>query len=141
MSFNKDKCTWVRATPNINTGWGMKGLRVALTRRTWGILVDEKLDVSWQCVLSAQKDNHMLGCMKRSVTSRSSEMILPFFSGLVRPHLEYCIQFWSPPHKTNTDLLKRGRRWVTKMNRGLEHLSCEERLRELGLFRLEKRRL
>jgi len=29
-------CTWVGASPGINTGWGMKGLRAALPRRTWG---------------------------------------------------------------------------------------------------------
>ena len=43
-------------------------------------LVDEKLSVIWQSVLAAQDTNCVLSCMKRSVTSRSSEMILPFYS-------------------------------------------------------------
>jgi len=120
---------------------GNEGIESSPAKKDMGILVDEKLDTSQQCALTAQKANCILGCLKSSVASRAREGILPLCSALARPHLESCIQLWSPQHRKDMDMLEWVQRRATKMIRGLEHLSCEERLRELGLFILEKRRL
>jgi len=120
---------------------GREWIESSSEEKDFGVLVDEKLNMTWQCTLTAQKADCILGCIERSRGNRLREVILPLCSSLVRPHLESYVRLWSPQHRKDIDLFKLVQSRVTKMVRGLEHLSYEERLRELGLFILEKRRL
>ncbi|KAK4815447.1 hypothetical protein QYF61_002836 [Mycteria americana] len=94
-----------------------------------------KLNTSQQCALAAKAAN-VLHCVRRSAASRWKEVILALSSALVRPHLECCVQFWAPQYKRDMDICQQR---ASKMLKGLEHLSCEERLRQLGQFSLGKR--
>jgi len=143
VKLNKLKCQI------LHLGWSHTGhecelgeewLESSPVGRGLGVLVGSRLSRSQQGAWQPRGQTH-LGCIKHSMTSRSKEGIVPLYSALVCPHLEYCVLFWAPPFKKDVKVFECIQRRATKLVEGLEGMSCEEQLRTLGLSDLEKRRL
>ncbi|XP_068033485.1 transmembrane protein 252 [Anomalospiza imberbis] len=87
-----------------------------------------------QTIPKVRKAKYVLGCIQRSVTNSLREGILLFGCVFMSPHLENLIQIWRPWHRKGMDLLQWVQKSTMKMIRGMEHFSCDDRLRDLELF-------
>ena len=88
-----------------------------------GVTFSADMKVSEQCGIAASKGNQILGLIRRTIMYKDSQLTVPLYKAIVRPHLEYCIQAWRPYRKKDIDKLERIQQRATKII-----LSYESRL-------------
>lgn len=106
-----------------------------------GVLMANSYTPAQQCIAAAGKARKALYVLSNAVASRNPEVWIPLYCAFVRPHLEYCVQAWAPYRKKDIAVLERIQRTATRWVSGLKNVPYEERLKRLGLFSLERRRL
>ncbi len=103
-----------------------------------GVTITWNLKFSQRRKEAAGKGNRMLGFIKRNFSFKNKYMILPIYNSLVRPHLEYAIQFWSPRLAKDIAKLEAVQCRATKMIPSLCNKSYEERLARLTTYSLSR---
>ena len=144
MKFNFDKCKIMHVgRQHIRDPYLMGGQVLAVTQqeKDLGIILNTKLGSSEQTKEARKRALRMLGAINRNVSYKSEEIIRKLYCAYVRPHLEYCVQAWSPSYEKDCWLLERVQKRATKMVSGISNLTYEDRLKKLNMFSLRYRRL
>ena len=81
-----------------------------------------------------------MGTIKYNIKNLNSNILILLYKSLVRPHLDYCAQVYSPYLKKDIKKLEDVQRRATKLIPEYKNLNYETRLKKLGLTSLEKRR-
>ena len=147
LSFNPEKCKVMHIGHEYRTSYAMedgsrlKNLEPTEEEKDLGIVITRDLKSAEQCTQSAKKAQSVLGMVRGHFRILDKEDFIVIYKTYIRPHLEYCVQAWSPHLKKDIECLERIQRRATKSVKGFKKMEYNERLKQLGLYTLEKRRL
>ena len=119
--FNADKCKVMHVRyDNKKAKYDMNDVKLecVLDEKDLSVIISEDLKWEKQCSEAARKANRMLGMIKRNLVDRSKETIIQLYKSLVKPHIEYCSQVWSPYYK-DIKLIEEVQRRATKLITGM----------------------
>jgi len=107
-------------------------------KKDLGIWISPDMKCSDHCLYAFNKASKVM--IKRSVKYKEARIMVSLYKTLVRPHVEYCVNTWSPYYRKDKELLEKVQCRFTKMIINVEGLSYDERLRHLNLCTLEERK-
>ena len=110
MLFKFGKCKCLHTGPgNTDMNYEMGGTILSKTvkEKDLGVTMNANMKVSEQCRIVASKGNLVLGMIRRNITYEEKSLIIPLYKAIVRPHLAYCIQAWSPYLSKHIDMLEK----------------------------------
>jgi hypothetical protein len=116
-------------------------LEVVEAEKDIGVTVTSNLKPSQHCQESANRARGVLGQISRSFHYRDKKVFLRLYMQYVRPHLEYSSSAWSPWTVNDNAVLENVQKKAIGMVSGLAATVYEERLKELGIWTLKKRRV
>ena len=144
LKFNKDKCKVMHVGyNNLKHNYKLQGRNLIRVEeeKDLGVIVKSDLKNGSQCMAASRKANTILGFIARNFDCKTPEVITRLYTSLVRPHLEYAVQFWSPCYQKDQNKLESVQRRATKLVPGFRGLQYEERLKRLDMFSLKDRRI
>jgi len=118
MLSNTDKCKVLHfGFNNPHIDYSMDGVKLQLVKEEKNLGVTVSADMKWerQCIEAIKKANKMLGLIKRNFQDKSKDTVIPLYKSLVRPHLKYCCQVWSPYLSKDINLIEGVQRMATKL--------------------------
>lgn len=143
LSFHPDKCKYMRIgrTTIDDQGYQMeKQLKKVALEKDVGVVINDKLSCVDHLAEKVNKANKIVGIIRRTFVTLDTTIFKALFVALVRPHLEYANQAWSPYLVKDIEMVENVQRRATRMIPELKGLSYEERLRKLNLPTLAYRR-
>ena len=144
MQFNASKCKVLhfgKKNQKHQYKLGDFVLETADSEKDLGVHVQNNLKCEKHIDEAVKRGNSILGQIYRTMEFKSKENILPLYLSLVRPHLEYCVQAWSPHYKKDMAKLEKVQKRALNMIVELQNLDYIDKLKKIDLFSLEKRRV
>ena len=106
MLFNFGRCKCLHTghgNLDVNYKMGDTVLGTTVKEKDLGVTISADMKVSEKCCIAASKGNQIIGLIRRNITYKGKQLIIPLYKAIVRPHLEYCIKAWRSYRKKDVD--------------------------------------